>query len=172
MSALSNFLNQLFGLGVEPKDLTFAQISLRGAIVLVFTLIIVRLGDRRALAKKSAFDAALLIILASALARAINGSAPFLGTLGGAAVIVGLHRALGLLCTRSTGFRRLVKGPAEVIVRNGAYQQNEMRRNHLHVEDVHEDLRLSAHTDQIREIACARLESSGDISFIQKEESR
>ena len=37
MSAFWNFLGPLLGLGAEPKDLTFAQISLRGVIVFVFT---------------------------------------------------------------------------------------------------------------------------------------
>jgi len=157
------------GLGLEPKDLTFMQISLRGAIVLVFTLVIVRLGDRRSLSKKSAFDAALLVILASVLARAINGSSPFFATLGGSAVIVGLHRALGYFSARSTAFRTLIKGEARVIIREGAYQRKAMARNHLHAEDVHEDLRLNASTDSVEEIACARLESNGDISFIKKE---
>jgi uncharacterized membrane protein YcaP (DUF421 family) len=169
MSAFADFVKQLLGLGVEPKDLTMAQISIRGAIVLIFTLIIVRLGDRRSLSKKSAFDAALLIILASVLARAINGSAPFFGTLVGGAVIVGLHRALGFLSTRSTAFRRLIKGSAALIIHEGAYQRKAMLRKHLHVEDVHEDMRLNASTDQINQIGCARLESSGDISFIKKE---
>ncbi|HKP92267.1 MAG TPA: hypothetical protein VJS88_00085, partial [Chthoniobacterales bacterium] len=75
MDALWNFLSLLLGLDVEPKPLMFLQISLRGVIVMAYTLVIMRLGDKRSLSKKSAFDAALLIILASVLARAINGSA-------------------------------------------------------------------------------------------------
>src|ERR1041384_5594080 len=103
MDSTWNFVAQLLGLNVEPRDLNFFQISLRGAIVLVFTLILVRLGDRRSLSKKSAFDAALLIILASVLARAVNGSAAFFATLGGSAVLVALHRGLAFLCERSDG---------------------------------------------------------------------
>src|SRR3982751_6641843 len=101
MQSFWNFVGPLLGLGTEPKDLTFLQISLRGVIVLVFTLIIVRLGDKRSLSKKSAFDAALLIILASVLARAINGSAAFFATLGGSAVIVGLHRLMAYFSYKS-----------------------------------------------------------------------
>ena len=169
MDSTWNFVAQLLGLNVEPRDLNFFQISLRGAIVLVFTLILVRLGDRRSLSKKSAFDAALLIILASVLARAVNGSAAFFATLGGSAVLVALHRGLALLCERSDGFRNLVKGEAETVIHDGAYQRSVMRRNHLHSEDVHEDMRLNARTDRVEKIAVARLESSGDISFIKKE---
>ena len=143
------------------------QISLRGMIVLIFTLVIVRLGDRRSLSKKSAFDAALLIILASVLARAINGSAAFFATLGGSAVLVALHRALAYFSCRSIAFRQLIKGNADVLIRDGAYQRKAMTRHHLDTEDVHEDMRLSAKTDQVSEIQIARLECSGDISFIK-----
>ena len=119
MQSVWNFIDSLLGLGAEPKALTFTQISLRGVIVMIFTLIIIRLGDKRSLSKKSAFDAALLIILASVLARAINGSAAFFATLGGSAVIVALHRSLAYASCRSDGLRRLIKGKPNELVRNG-----------------------------------------------------
>src|SRR5947207_4548107 len=129
MQSVWNFIDSLLGLGAEPNALTFTQISLRGVIVMIFTLIIVRLGDKRQLSKKSAFDAALLIILASALARAINGSAAFFATLGGSAVLVALHRLLAYLSCRSTVFRNLIKGQPDVVIRDGADPRNALARN-------------------------------------------
>src|SRR5438067_13746381 len=134
MQSFWNFVATLLCLGTEPKDLSFLQISLRGVIVLLFTLIVIRLGDKRSLSKKSAFDAALLIILASVLARAINGSAAFFATLGGSAVIVALHRILAYLSVNSTWLRSLIKGVPNLLIRDGAYQHNAMRKNHIHVE--------------------------------------
>jgi uncharacterized membrane protein YcaP (DUF421 family) len=75
MNAFWNFVGPLLGLGLEPKDLTFVQISLRGIIVFIATLAMVRIGHKRSLARKTAFDAVLIVILASVLSRAINGSA-------------------------------------------------------------------------------------------------
>jgi len=74
MWEIQNTVLTLLGLGVESKELTFLQISMRGVVVLIATLIIVRLGQKRSLGKKTAFDAVLLVILASALARAIKGT--------------------------------------------------------------------------------------------------
>src|SRR3954463_11880839 len=142
MDAFWNFIGPLLGLDSEPKYLTFAQISLRGVIVMIFTLIIIRLGDKRSLSKKSAFDAALLIILASVLARAINGSAAFFPTLGGSAVIVGLHRLMAFASYNSEGFRRLIKGQPSQLVRNGELIPRNMSRDHVAEEDIREDLRL------------------------------
>jgi len=78
MNAFWNSFEMLLGLGVEPKDLTFSEVSLRGIIVFLATLIMVRLGHKRSLAQRTPFDAILLVILASVLSRAINGSAAFL----------------------------------------------------------------------------------------------
>jgi len=78
MNAFWNSFETLLGLGVEPRDLTFVQISLRGIIVFLVTLAAVRLGHKRSLSRKTPFDAVLLVILAAVLSRAINGSAAFL----------------------------------------------------------------------------------------------
>ena len=55
------------------------------------------------------------------------------------------------------------------MVRDGDYERRALVRNHIHPEDVHEDMRLNAETDELKQIACARLELNGDISFIKKE---
>ena len=88
MNAFWNSFETLLGLGVEPRDLTFVQISLRGIIVFLVTLATVRLGHKRSLSRKTPFDAVLLVILAAVLSRAINGSAAFFATLGGGVVLV------------------------------------------------------------------------------------
>lgn len=159
------------GLGKSPPELTFAEISLRGLIVFIATLVIVRLGQKRSLARKTAFDAALLIILASVLARAINGTAAFFPTLGGSLVIVVFHRLLGTAACRWHWFGALVKGEPAVIVAEGEVQHAEMRRNHISDHDLEEDMRLTAKSDDLAAIRKATLERSGDISFIKKEDA-
>src|SRR5438132_12397201 len=96
MNTFSQSIGALLGLGVEPKELTFLQVSLRGVIVFIVTLIMVRLSRKRSLAEKTAFDAALIVVIASVLARAINASAPFVPTLIVGSVLVLLHRILAI----------------------------------------------------------------------------
>src|SRR5437588_12086025 len=112
-------VRQFLGLGLEPKNLTFVQISVRGIIVFIAALIMVRLADRRFLAKMSAFDAILGFILASMLARTINGSAAFFPTLGAGFVLVGLHRLIATFSFHSDAFGMLVIGWDEVMVETG-----------------------------------------------------
>src|SRR5262245_23155902 len=77
MNAFWNSFETLLGFGVEPRNLTFVQISLRGIIVFLVTLATIRLGHKRSLSRKTPFHAVLLVILAAVLSRAINGSAAF-----------------------------------------------------------------------------------------------
>jgi uncharacterized membrane protein YcaP (DUF421 family) len=170
MNAFYELVAPILGLGVEPKDLTFLQISLRGVIVFVATLIMVRVGHKRSLARKSAFDAVLIVILASVLSRAINGSAAFFATLGGGLVIVLVHRLLAALAYHSHWFGCLIKGTPEIIVEDGDPILGAMRRNHISKHDLEEDLRLGAKVGNLEGVRVARVERSGDISFIKKEQ--
>jgi uncharacterized membrane protein YcaP (DUF421 family) len=163
------FVGPLLGLGAEPKDLTFTQISLRGMIIFLITLVMVRLSSKRSLAEKTAFDAVLLVILASILSRAINGTAGFFTSIGGGFVLVFLHRFFSWIACRSHGFGKLIKGCPDVIVENGKPLLDMMRRNLISQHDLEEDLRLDAKVEDISKIRTARVERSGDISFIKAE---
>jgi uncharacterized membrane protein YcaP (DUF421 family) len=148
--------------------LTFVQISLRGIIVFLVTLVAVRLGHERSLSRKTPFDTVLLLILAALLSRAINGSAAFFATLGGGVVLVALHRLFAFLTFYSHRFGILVKGRPDVIVRDGQCDVSMMWRNHVSTHHLDEDMRLGVHRDDLSSIRVARVERSGDVSFIKK----
>lgn len=167
MNTSSELFHTLLGIGTEPRDLTFLQVSVRGVIVFIATLIMVRLGSKRSLAEKTAFDAVFLVIIGSMLARAINGSEAFFPTLGTGIVLVLLHRLFGLAAYYSHTFGMLVKGKPVLLVEDGEVQRKTMLREHITNHDLEEDMRLDAQTEDLSKIKVARLERSGDISFIK-----
>jgi uncharacterized membrane protein YcaP (DUF421 family) len=169
MDAFYNLIDAWLGLGAQPKDLTFLQISLRGIIVFLATLAMIRIGHKRSLARKTAFDAVLIVILASVLSRAINGNSAFFATIGGGVVIVLVHRLFAFIAYHSHWFGCLLKGRPEVIVEDGNLILATMRRNHISEHDLEEDLRLDAEMENTSKVKIARVERSGDISFIKKE---
>ena len=71
--SVPNFHCRVLGLGAEAKDLTFLQCSIRGIIVFLCALLMVRIGSKRALAEKTAIDTLTIVIVASVLSRSING---------------------------------------------------------------------------------------------------
>ena len=170
MSDLMAKMSAALGLDRDASALTFTQTSLRGIIVFIATLVIVRCADRRFLSQKTAFDAVLGFILASMLARAVNGNAAFLPTLGGGLVLVMLHRLLAYWSRRSHVFGILVKGRSEVIVRDGRLDEGMASRNCLSEHDILEDLRLNGNVADISDVAIAVFERNGHISVVPREE--
>lgn len=172
MQTLFDSMQSALGLGLEPKSLTFLQISLRGFIVFIVALVLARVSDRRGLTRKSPFDLILVVCFSSVLARAINGSSAFFPSLGGAAVLVLAHRLLAFASCRWRPFAVLVKGRPSILVRDGELQRDAMRRRQISDEDLHEDMRLGVDTEDLAKVKIARLEVSGDVSFILSEDSR
>ena len=166
---LPQIVDTALGLGLEAKELNFGQIALRGVIVFIVSLAMVRLGDKRFLSKKTAFDAILGFILASMLARAVNGSAAFWPTLAGGFVLVGLHRLIAFLSRRWGAFGTLVKGTSDPVIRDGKVIAANLRRNDMSEDDLLEDLRLNGNVESPKEVKAAYIERNGDTSVVPKE---
>jgi uncharacterized membrane protein YcaP (DUF421 family) len=160
---------KILGVDGHPAELTIGQICLRGLLIFIAALVIVRAGDRRSLSQKTAFDAMFLVLLGSMLSRAINGSGPFWLTMGAAFLLMLIHRTCAFLAHCYHPFGKLVKGTEVPLVRNGEIDWKAMRSALVSERDLQEDMRLSAKTQKLSDIRLAQLERSGDISFIKKE---
>ena len=171
MTLLTVNFRTALGLGLAATDLTFTQVSLRAVVVFVIALVIIRLGDRRFLSQKTAFDAVLGFILASMLARAVNGTSAFFPTLGGSFVLVMLHRVLAYWSRRSHVFGTLIKGRSDVIIRNGTFDETVAASNRLSEHDVLEDLRLHGNIASLEDAALAVYERNGQISVVLRQQS-
>jgi uncharacterized membrane protein YcaP (DUF421 family) len=169
MNAIRDFIQILIGPDGQPKDLTLQQLCLRAFMIFVFGLAMVRIGDRRSLAEKTGFDTLFLILIGAILARAINGSAGFLTTLGCALFLMIIHRLFAFIAFHSHVFGKLIKGNAVMLVNDGQFNWKAMKHHLVSKHDLEEDLRLAAKAEDISSIRRARLERSGDVSFIEKE---
>src|SRR6266550_2833452 len=136
-------LSKILGLESQPVNLNFFQVSLRGVIVFVSAVIMLRLANKRFLSKMTSLDAILGFLLASLLARAVNGSAAFFPTLGAGFILVGLHRLFTNLAFRSERFGNLVKGREDILVKKGQLNSEAMKANKISQKDLLEELRLN-----------------------------
>lgn len=161
-----DFIKQVLGLDLEGKDLMFLSIALRGLIVFFATLIMVRLADRRFMAKLSAFDTILTLILASMLARAVNGSASFFPTLAGGFILVGLHRLLGALSFHWEWLGILTKGRPVELVANGRVKKPALAATKITESDLLEEARLNGQIASIADIGLATMERNGQVSTL------
>jgi len=169
MNALQNFFLVLLGPDGKATELTVINISLRCFMIFIVGLALVRIGDRRSLSEKTAFDAIFIVLLGSMLSRAINGTAPFFTTIVAGIALMIIHRIFAYGAFKSHWFGKLIKGQARTLVRNGEIDWEMMKQNLVSKHDLDEDLHLDAKTDDVSMIKIARLERSGDISFIKQE---
>jgi uncharacterized membrane protein YcaP (DUF421 family) len=167
MEHLWDGLRWALGIGIGPQDLSILQVCLRAVAVYLGGLLILRVGENRFLGKFTAFDIILGFILGGILSRAINGSSRLGPTLAATTLLVGLHFLLARIAFHSRRFGILVKGNAEVLVRDGEILWDGMRRMSLSEHDLRQALRLHAHLDDLSRVKEARFERNGDISVIQ-----
>jgi uncharacterized membrane protein YcaP (DUF421 family) len=161
----------LLGIGVEPKNYTVLQVCMRALIIFFVALVLIRVADRRFLAQKTGFDAVVAFILASTLSRAINGSAGLTPTIATGALIIFLHRLLAKLSFCSVAICRVLKGDSHPVIENGQVVEKNLARFDLTVDDLREDIRLEGHPADFQKVREARIERSGEISIVTKNES-
>jgi len=166
-TSVEDLIKVLFAPGAEPRDLNTLQVSLRGIVVFAATIWIVRVGEKRFLAQRTAYDAVLSFILASVLSRAINGSAQMIPTLVCGFVLVLAHRFLSFCALRSHRFGCLVKGHDIKVIEQGHVDDEALAAHHISRHDLEEDLRLKG-IESPTQVKEARLERSGDISVIEQ----
>jgi uncharacterized membrane protein YcaP (DUF421 family) len=168
MKDLQLNLHEWMGLGIDPKELTLLQLVLRAAIVFATMYFMVRIAGRRFVAQKNVFDVVLAFLVASMLARAINGSASFWANIGlGFFIAIG-YRAIAWLACEVPIFGTLLKGRAVEIVVNGDVKSASLKKHHVSRHDLEEDLRLAGNIGDPAVVKLARLERSGDISVERK----
>jgi uncharacterized membrane protein YcaP (DUF421 family) len=155
-------------LELDQEGPGIVAMALRTVIIYAATLLIVRLGSRRLLAKPSAFDVIVAIMAGSIMSRAINGSAPFVPTLGAGVVLVCLHWVFAALAFRFHWVSMQLKGGPIELVRDGKVMREGMRRAHVTDEDLAEALRLQVNDDDTSNVQAAYMERSGAISVIPR----
>ncbi|HKS88992.1 MAG TPA: YetF domain-containing protein [Stellaceae bacterium] len=156
--------NALIGEGTQ--HLAWWQMSIRGALILLYGLILIRCLGRRAFGQQSPLDIVLAIVIGSSLSRTVTGNAPFLPTLAAMAIMTGLFWLLEHLAARSHAFSWLVKGGPIVLAHDGELDHRTMRRAGVSRGDIEEAARIrGVGWEKLQE---AVLERNGKISALPR----
>lgn len=163
---MEQFFLLLFGI---ENHLTVAQESARAVLIFTYGLLLLRASGPRMFGHWSALDIVVTIMVGSALARAMTGSAPLLGTMAAAAVMAFLHVALAHWVARNNRLARLVEGEAVTLIDHGAIDHRARMRNMISEADLREALRQEgidgeAHADNVKAMT---LEPSGKLSVVK-----
>jgi uncharacterized membrane protein YcaP (DUF421 family) len=148
-------------------DLPWWEFIVRGAIVYIALLVMVRLSGRRTIGQFTPFDLLVVMLLSEAVSNGMSGGDNSVG--GGliiAATLIVLNGGIGLLVARSRKMEVLVEGDALLIGRDGVFFDKVMHRNRIGEIDIEQALREA---DCARhEMQCAFLEADGSITIMKK----
>ena len=163
-------LGELMGLGLKAEQLGILEMSARAVYAYVLLVAVARLGHRRLLDRTTAFDIILGILLGSIASRAITGNAPFYPAIAACAALVAMHGVFAATAFRSAIFSLLVKGRAELLIRDGEPNSSALRKTHVADHDIDEALRLHGLVNR-DDVALAHLERNGQISIVRKRQT-
>lgn len=143
---------------------------LRGFIVYVFVLVLIRLSGKRTVGEFTPFDLIVVILLGETMQGALlpEGEASFTGPMLVAATIVGLNWLLAFASTRSAKVDSLVEGKPVVLVRNGRIDQQALRSQNVPRSDIEESIRR-ANLSGLKDVKRATLETDGEITIVPRE---
>jgi uncharacterized membrane protein YcaP (DUF421 family) len=144
------------------------ELIVRGTIVYVFLLILLRLTGKRQIGQLAPFDLVLLLVLSNAVQNSMNGGDNSLvGGLISAATLVALNYGVGYATFKSKKLEALIEGRPQVIIHNGNVFEDVMRSAKLTHHELSAALRSSGCTCA-EEVQMAILENNGSISIVQR----
>lgn len=141
---------------------------LRGVVIYIILLCMMRLTGKRAFGEMSAVDVVVLMLVGGTLRTSIIGSdTSFLGGIISVAGILATDRALAWMCTRNAFINRLIEGRPSILVRNGERMPSALRQCNL-PEAVFERALHAAGLENETSVITARLEPNGKVTLIRR----
>lgn len=145
------------------------EIVIRMVIIFFFILLLTRAMGKKELSQLTAFELILLVTIGDLVQQGVTqedqsltGAILAVGTLGLLVVL------LSWLSYRWRPVRRLIRGIAVVVVRDGKPLEEAMRLERLSIDEVIEGAREQG-IDELGKVKMAVLEPDGKFSFIRRD---
>ena len=152
--------------GLDKATITWWQMGVRGLIVFVVGLAMMRVAGARTFTRGSPLETVVAVIVGSNLSRALAGTTPFWPMLGVSVLIVGLHGLIAHATSRSKTLAFLVKRPPVEVVRDGRIERKAIAVEGIDEGDIYASLREAGLT-RLEDVKLAMLERDGKISVVK-----
>ena len=149
-------------------SLPWWEFIVRGLIVYVFLLVLLRVTGKRQVGQLAPFDLVLLLVLSNAVQNAMNGGDnSILGGVLSATTLVGINFLVGYAAYRSKALEVFIEGRPEVLIHNGYLYKRMMAKAQITHHELNAALR-QAGVSCIEEVHSAILENNGTITVTPK----
>ena len=143
------------------------DIALRGVVLYVFVVFLLRVIGRRELSSLSAIDLVLLIVLGDAIQQGLTqDDYSVTGALIAVSTIALMQLGSSYLSFRSSRMRTVLEGDPMVVVQDGKPVARNLRRLRMTTDELAEEARGQG-IASLNEVRWAITEASGTVSFIQ-----
>lgn len=140
---------------------------IRGAVIYLIMLVIIRISGRRTMAQATPFDFVLLLIVAETTQQALLGD-DF--SMTNAAVLIvtlfGIDIALSYVKRWFPRVAKVIDGKPTLIVSNGEIDQRALKKARMDVADILHAARSQHGLERMEQVKHAVLESDSGISII------
>ena len=148
-------------------DLAWWEFVVRGAVVYLGLLVMVRLSGRRTVGQFTPFDLIVMLLLSEAVSNGLSGGDDSVaGGLMVAATLIALNWGLAWLTSHNRRAEQVLEGREVLLGRNGEIYDEVLRRERVSPNDVEKVLREN--DCLLKEMRCAFLEADGSISIIKR----
>ncbi len=142
------------------------QIVFRTLVVYGFLIAVFRLLGRRSMGQMNVFDLALILVISNAVQNAMVGPDTSLsGGLIAALTLIIVNWIVSLIESRSARARRLLEGSPVLLIHDGNWLHENMRRERVNVEEIKQAMREHG-VDDPSGVKLAVLELDGSISIV------
>jgi uncharacterized membrane protein YcaP (DUF421 family) len=107
-------------------------------------------------------------VLGAVMSRAIVGVSDFMPVMAASAVLVLNHRFFAWLMVHHPGFSKLISGEKMLLFKEGNYIEQNMERAQVCKEDILQEVRRTALTEDLGKIEKIYIERNGEISSVKK----
>lgn len=140
------------------------QFILRGAVVYIAVLILLRISGKRQVAQMGIIEFVALLLISNAVQNSMNGGDNSItGGIILAATLLALTHLLAILTYKSDKFENLVQGEPTLLIRHGKFLEKNLKKELLSHEELKAMLRRQG-IQSIHDIDHAILESDGYLS--------
>jgi uncharacterized membrane protein YcaP (DUF421 family) len=151
-------------LNLDPISL--ALVVVRSAVVYVVLLVLLRVAGKRELGQLTPFDLVVLLIISNAVQNAMVGPDTSLnGGILAAITLVAVNWLVARLGLRSSWLRERLLGTPSLLVDNGKFVEEHLRREGITEDEVMQALREHG-VDDLAKVRMAVLEVDGTISVV------
>jgi uncharacterized membrane protein YcaP (DUF421 family) len=140
------------------------ELIVRGLVVYVFLIALLRLTGKRQIGQLSPFDLVLLLILSEAVQSSmVAGDESLIGGLIVATTLIAVNYTVGLITFKSKKLEAVIEGGPQVLIYHGKLYEKVMTEAKLTRQELDTTLRESGYFE-IKDVKLAILENTGSVT--------